>query len=48
MNEAAEAVMTELAVSTSILSRLALSASPSQAMVIANRAASHPTTIPCT
>ena len=46
MNEAAEAVMTELAVSTSILSSPALSESPSQAMAMASRAASHPTTIP--
>ena len=46
MNDAAEAVMTELAVITTILSRSALSESPSQAMAMASRAASHPTTIP--
>ena len=48
MKEAAEAVMTELAVSSSILSRSALSVSPSQAIAMASRAASQPTTIPCT
>ena len=48
MKEAAEAVMTELAVSSNILSRSILSKSPSQAMAMASRAASQPTTIPCT
>ena len=46
MNEAAEAVITELAVITRILSRSTLSESPNQAMAMASSAASHPTTIP--